>query len=239
MKILVDDMKLNLLLETKKNFIGKNVAWDSFLSALSFLISVLLASYSTFLGISGVALKTFFACLGLGFTAKSLADIYSSKKNNYSYTDLFSDINKLNEITHDHSIVVIKDTYNNFSNRMLVYDDARWQCKLFLNYKSNPNNEDFIKKHLSQELKIEASGIELKYLGQRIHEKFSESAKKTKIYSHRFYSATIQSFPPLMLQDSFQCDGKRYYWMSMAELEQDENVKRKNSDILEYIKELV
>lgn len=239
MKILVDDMKLNLLLETKKNFIGKNVAWDSFLSALSFLISVLLASYSTFLGIPGVALKTFFVCLGLAFTVKSLVDIRSSKKNNYSYTDLFSDINKLNEITHDHSIVVIKDTYNKYPNRMLVYDDTRWQCKLFLNYKNNPNNEDFIKKHLSQELKIETSGIGLKYLGQRIHEKFSESAKKTKIYSHRFYIATIQDFPPLMQQDSFQCDGKRYYWMSMAELEQDENVKRKNSDILEYIKELV
>ena len=239
MKILVDDTKLNLLLETKKNFIGKNVAWDSFLSALSFLISVLLASYSTFLGIPGIALKTFFACLGLAFTAKSLFDIHSSKKNNYSYADLFSDINKLNEITHDHSIVAIKDTYNKYSNRMLVYDDARWQCKLFLNYKNNPNNEDFIKTHLSQELKIEASAIVLTYLGQRIHEKFSESAKKAKIYSHRFYIAEIQSFPTLMQQDSFSCDGKRYYWMSMAELEQDANVREKNSDILEYIKELV
>lgn len=36
MKILIDDVKLNLLLETKKSFIGKNVAWDSFLSAFHF-----------------------------------------------------------------------------------------------------------------------------------------------------------------------------------------------------------
>ena len=58
--------------------------------------------------------------------------------------------------------------------------DKRWGCKLFLNYKDNSNNEDFIKKHLSGDLKIELEDIKLSYLGQRIHEKYSESAKKAK-----------------------------------------------------------
>jgi hypothetical protein len=90
MKILIDDVKLNLLLETKKSFIGKNVAWDSFLSAFSFLISVLLASYRDFFGLPGIALKTVFVVLGVGFTFKSLADIHDSSKNNYScvYSDV-------------------------------------------------------------------------------------------------------------------------------------------------------
>lgn len=239
MKILVDDVKLNLLLETKKNFIGKNVAWDSFLSAFSFLVSVFLASYSDVFGIPGSVLKTVFVLLGLYFTVKSLMDIHDSQKNNYSYTDLLSDINRLNEITHNHSIVIIKDTYNKYPNRLLVYDDVRWQCRLFLNYKDNPNNENFIKEHLSQELKIELTDISLKYLGQRIHEKFSESARTEKIYSHKFYIATVKSFPQKMLQDSFECDGRRYYWMTIDELEQDANVREKNSDILGYVKELV
>ena len=39
MKILIDDVKLNLLLETKKSFIGKNVAWDSFLEKINHAIS--------------------------------------------------------------------------------------------------------------------------------------------------------------------------------------------------------
>ena len=146
MKILIDDIKLNLLLETKKSFIGKNVAWDSFLSAFSFLISVLLASYSDFFGMPGIALKTVFVVLGVSFTFKSLADIHNSSKNNYSYSDLLSDINKLNEITHNHSIDIIKDTFNKYPNRLLVYDDTRWNCKFFLNYKENPNNESFIKQ---------------------------------------------------------------------------------------------
>lgn len=42
-----------------------------------------------------------------------------------------------------------------------------------------------------------------------------------------------------MLQDSFECDGKQYYWMTVPELEQDENVQKKNNDILGYVKELV
>lgn len=215
------------------------MAWDSFLSAFSFLISVLLASYRDFFGLPGIALKTVFVVLGVGFTFKSLADIHDSSKNNYSYSDLLSDINKLNEITHNHSIVIIKDTFNRYPNRLLVYDDTRWNCKFFLNYKENPNNESFIKQHISQELKIETFDITLDCLGQQIHEKFSESTHEEKVYSHRFYLAKISKFPDMMLQDSFECDGKQYYWMTVPELEQDENVQKKNNDILGYVKELV
>lgn len=194
MQILIDKDKLNLLLETKKSFIGKNVAWDSLISAVSFLISVFFASYSDVFRIPGIVLKTVFVLLGIAFTIKSFIDIYDSKKNNYSYSDLLSDINKLNVITHNHSIVIIQDTFNDYSNRMLAYYDVRWDCKLFLNYKENPNNESFIKQHLSQELKIDLPNIELKYLGQKIHEKFSESSKKNKTYCHKFYIASIKNF---------------------------------------------
>lgn len=134
-------------MEKKKQFIGKNVVWDSSLSAISFLLSVILATYEDFLGIPGIVLKTLFVILGLFFTGKSIVDIISSKKNNYTYEDLLSDINKLNEIAHNHSIVLIKD--------------------------------------------------------------------------------------------SFEIDGKKYRWMTITELEMDEEVQKKNRDILEFVKELV
>lgn len=121
--------------------------WDSSLSAISFLLSVILATYEDFLGIPGIVLKTLFVILGLFFTGKSIVDIISSKKNNYTYEDLLSDINKLNEIAHNHSIVLIKD--------------------------------------------------------------------------------------------SFEIDGKKYRWMTITELEMDEEVQKKNRDILEFVKELV
>ena len=235
---MIDDVKLNLLLEQKKEFIGKNVVWDSLLSAISFLVSVFLASYENFLGIPGIVLKTIFVLLGVIFTAKSLKDIYDSKKNNYSYEDLLRDIDKLNEMAHGHSIVLVKDTFRKFSNRFLVYDDKRWECLLFLNYKQNPDNESFIRNRISSELKIEPQNIDLSYLGQRIHEKYSESAKKNKVYCHRFYMASIRNYPEEMRKDSFQCDGKEYRWMTLDELEQDDNVRKKNSDILNYVKEM-
>lgn len=99
---------------------------------------------------------------------------------------MLKDINTLNEISHEHSIVIIKDTFQKFSNRVLVYDDRRWDFKFFLNYKFNPNNEYFIKSHLSNELKIEENNIELSFLEQKIHEKYSESARENKIYCHDF-----------------------------------------------------
>ncbi len=111
MKLLIDEIKLNLLLEQKKQFIGKQVVWDSVLSAVSLLISVILASYSDFLGIPGVVFKTFFVLLGLVFTGKSIFDIAKDLKNKYNFSDLLADINKLNEMVHGHSIVVIKDSY--------------------------------------------------------------------------------------------------------------------------------
>lgn len=238
MKILIDDLKLSLLLETKKQFIGKKVAWDSILSAFSFLISVLLASYSDFFGIPGLVFKTLFVFLGVCFSIKSVYDIIKSQKNNYSFEDLLVDINKLNEITHNHSIVVIKDTFDKFPNRYLVYEDQRWDCNFFLNYKENPNNEDFILNHLSNELKIQKKDIELVFVAQKLHEKYSESAKENKMYSHKFYSATVKEFPQEMQNDSFEIDGRIYHWKNIPELEQDPNVQEKNLDVLNYVKEL-
>lgn len=236
MQILIDDEKLNLLLETKKNFIGKKVALDTVLSAVSLLISVAFASYEGVLGGYGYVLKIIFVIIGIFFTFKSVVDVFKSIKNNYTYQDLFEDINKLNEIAHNHSIVILKDQYNEFSNRFLVYYDERWNGKLFLNYKDNRNNEDFIIDHLSRELKIDKSMIELEYITKEIHQKYSVSAKVNKIYCHKFYLASVKNFPEYMKEDSFEKDGKKYFWTTMQELENDKAVMDMNADIVSYVK---
>ncbi len=199
---------------------------------------MILASYSDFLGIPGVVFKTFFVLLGLVFTGKSIFDIAKDLKNKYNFSDLLADINKLNEMVHGHSIVVMKDSYQHFPNRFLVYDDKRWGCQFFLNYKENSNNEDFIRSHISGELKIEKTDITLVFKGQRIHQKYSESAKENKVYCHKFYLAEVTTFPEEMKADSFEYDGKTYHWRSISELEQDEDVQKKNQDILGFVKEL-
>lgn len=44
-RMVIKDKNLKLLLETKREFIGKTVAIDSLLSAIAFCISVYFASY--------------------------------------------------------------------------------------------------------------------------------------------------------------------------------------------------
>lgn len=89
MKILIDEVKLNLLLEQKKNFIGKTVTWDSAISAISFVISVIFASYKKVWIISGTVFKTIFLLIGIAFSIKVFYDILKSKKNSYNNTQSF------------------------------------------------------------------------------------------------------------------------------------------------------
>lgn len=236
MKLLIDDVRLKLLLEQKKHFIGRRVAWDSVLSAVSFLISVLCASYQTILCIPGIVLKTVFVMAGIGFTIKSIIDLREGLRDRYSYQDLLADIDRLNEMTHDHSIIVIRDTFREFPNRYLVYDDVSWECMLFPNYKDSGNGEAFIRDHLSAELKIKAEDIQLSFVAQRVHQKHSVSAGADKLYSHKFYLATISTFPDNVKDDTFVSDGRTYHWKTMTELELDEQVREKNADIVNYIK---
>lgn len=237
MKILLDDVKLNLLLEQKKQFIGKTVVWDSVLSAVSFLISVILASYGDFFMVPGIVIKTVFVILGLFFTGKSIFDIYKSSKNSYTYEDLFKDINRLNEITHNHSIVAVKNTFDEFPNKFLMYYDTRWNAYLFLNFKDNTNNESFIISGVSNKLKIKKEDIKVSYIAQNVSEKRSESHHENRIYSHKLYLASVAAFPDVAKQNAFEIDGVQYCWMSISEMENDPRIMEVNADIVQFVKD--
>ena len=73
-KILIDREKLNLLLDSKKQYIGNKITIDSILSSVSFLVSVLFASYDDVFGISGKLLKYLFVCCGLWFTYRTIKE---------------------------------------------------------------------------------------------------------------------------------------------------------------------
>lgn len=238
-KILIDREKLNLLLDSKKQYIGNKITIDSILSSVSFLVSVLFASYDDVFGISGKLLKYLFVCCGLWFTYRTIKEAIASKTNNYSFEDLLSDINKLNEIQHNHSIVVIKDTFNSFSNRFLVYDDLRWNCLLFPNYKDNDNNNDFITNRLSNEFQIKVDNISLEFVDQYISFKFSESNNEYRVYNHKFYIAKIKKFPKYMEDDNFSISNKKFCWKTIDELKQDDNVMKKNKDIVSHVEEII
>ena len=92
---------------------------------------------------------------------------------------------KPSETTHNHSIVAIRNSFEEFPNHNLLDNDTRWECFLFLNFKTNVNNESFIINGLSHQLKTDRSNIRLDYISQMVHEKYSESHQESRVYCHR------------------------------------------------------
>ena len=117
---------------------------------------------------------------------------------------------------------MIKDTFHSNDNRFLLYYDARWDCRLFLNYATVTSDFELdqknIAKHLQMELKVSQDNLEGAFAFEKVHEKYSVSAKENRCYRHRFYQFLIKEFNEEIEQDSFAIDGKKFYWMSIAEM---------------------
>ena len=165
---------------------------------------------------------------------------YKDKK--YTYKDLYMEIKNQNQIKHPFSIIAIKDEFQKYPGRFLVYYDNRWKCRLFLNYRTQENsqeNEANIIKGLSQDLHVDISDIQIDYKKTIIHKKFSYSDQCEKWYEHNIYEAHISNFPETEQISSFEVNGRQYYWMSLADMERDQTIMDKNSDIVAYVKQYV
>ena len=152
------------------------------------------------------------------------------KNKKYTYKDLFMEIKNQNKIKHPFSIIAIKDEFQKYPGRFLVYYDNRWKCRLFLNYHTQenpPENESSIKKELSQDLHVDVADIRIDYKKTILHKKFSHSDQCEKWYEHIIYQAHISNFPEAEQISSFEINGRQYYWMSLAEMERDQTIMEK------------
>ena len=127
-----------------------------------------------------------------------------------------------------HSIIIIK----NEKNEYLQYYDKKWNCYLFLNSKmENKENMESIYNKIKEMLNIEKEDVEISFVGEKIHKKFSESDKIEKEYQHFFYKVNI-----LKNIEEFQCFNIKYKWFSFKEFENDERIQKVNSDIIQFVK---
>ena len=146
------------------------------------------------------------------------------------------------QTVHHHSIVAIKDTFQKFSNRYLVYEDKAWHCRFFLNYPTQlmeAQNVNFLKEKLSGTLKIPMEDMELTKKGQALQQKYSERHQEMRVYDHVFYEAKISVFPESMKQRSFKQEGVTYYWMTIEEMKQDPDIQKKNLDVVQEVEKLI
>ena len=77
--------------------------------------------------------------------------------------------------------------------------------------------------------------MNVKYLMDKRHKKFSESAKIQKEYHHYFYLIDISEITNEMKHKQFVINEIQYKWFSKNELESDERIQKVNSDIVGYV----
>ena len=88
---------------------------------------------------------------------------------------------------HNYSLIIIK-----YKNKYLLYDDQRWKCKLFINYKTvNKDNEQHLINFISKDLEINTSLISRKYITSKIQRKYSISHNEYRTYNHSLYLVTF------------------------------------------------
>ena len=133
-----------------------------------------------------------------------------------------------------HAIIIIKNSKNEF----LQYYDARWESFLFLNCKLINDFESEVVKEVSNKLHIPENEISCNFKMDKVHTKYSESAKIEKEYHHYFYNVNIKNIPNIMNSKEFSIDGMEYKWYSMENLESDERIKKVNSDIVGFVKDI-
>ena len=115
---------------------------------------------------------------------------------------------------HIHSIIIIKKD-NKYLN---IYDD-RWDMLLFPNIKGN--NIENIGKYLENNFNVQIQEDNIKFLFDKVHEKYSLSNKENKTYHHYFYEVNDSNIQG------------NYY--TLEELLSIEKVKENNSDVIGYI----
>jgi hypothetical protein len=241
MKLLIDNLKLKLLLEKRREYVGNKLdGLDTFLAGLFFLLSLLCSEYHNIGMIDGLVIKTLAFVIGTSATIYGFVKIISSHTKKYNHEILYSDIENLNEITHPFSIVAVKDTFNQFPNRFLLYYDKTWECWFFFSFKtSDVSDEDNIKIRLSNLLHIESKFITTQYISARIQPKHSLRDNIDKVYLHRLYRADVTSFPELCKEDSFEIDGVKFRWMSIPDMEDDVRIMEVNKDVVSMVKDKI
>lgn len=236
MQLLIDSTKLEALLQRKQEDIGykKLDQGCNIANALFVVYGGFSASPETALWAKAMAI----IAGGLGLYWSGCAMV-KAIKNTYNADLLQHDIENLNEIEHPFSLIAIKDTFNKYPHRYLLYYDNRWQLNLFPNYRTQATEEENIANivgHLSNELQIPAQDITVEQKGYTLTTKYSVSDKVQKVYAHTLYQATIKKLPKKLQADSFMIGDRKYSWWSIDKMETNEDIRKHNLDVVELVK---
>lgn len=241
MKMLIDKIKLKLLLEQKRDYIKSSIdGVDVVISAVIYMVSLLCSKFNTVMGVNYRVISTLAWVLAVIFLIYGLRKIIISRENRYNHKTLFKDIENLDEILHKFSLVAIKDEFNSYANKVLLYYDNSWKCWFLFSFHTNEyQNEESILQRLSNKLKIDKDCIKINYISDRLQPKYSEKDHVHKVYQHSLYQCSVTRFPEIMKNNEFEIEGTKYKWWALEEMEADENIMKKNGDVVSFLKEKI
>lgn len=243
-KIIIDERELKLILEKYRDNITDKRNWmDNVGTAGSLFLTIISSDFKDLWFIKAEYIRYTVWIITLYFLVKGCHTWLLNRKSQFSKDILYEKICEKSEIEKaSFSIIVIKDEFNEYPNRFLVYDDGRWGCKLFLNfYMQNTNGEREKSNQLdsvSNYLKIRKEDMVIDYLFVKESTKYSLTAHKDKSYDFYYYYVKIrkEAFTDNMKHQIFEIEGRTYYWMSMDMLWKDRSTVERNSDVLRVVK---
>lgn len=235
----IDEKDLKLLLEKKREQIGNKPGWELFLTGLLFFLPIIGTDFKKDIWIiDGIVYKTVCIIIGIILTIIGLIRMIKNLvKKKYNHNILFNDIVKLEKPVKKYSLVAIKNTFAKFANKFLLYYDEQWDCKFFINFSTlaTGNDKNIIEK-LSNMLNIDKSLIETEYITKQVQVKYSTESETMNTYEHIVYKAVISEFTSTLKKKEFEIDGKKFYWMTIQEMEKDLRISEVNSDVVALIK---
>ncbi len=118
-------------------------------------------------------------------------------KNKYDHEVLFQDIEQLNMIQHNHSLVAVKDNSCEEKSCVILFIMMKdGTVNYFLNYKTqNRNNEAALKEQVAADLNLNSDDIVCNYITSRVQEKYSVSHQEMRVYNHRLYEMYFNYIP--------------------------------------------
>lgn len=251
MNLTIDKDKLELLIEKRKLYIGSK--WyelvPDLISGVTLIVSSIkppdlsgtcLASY-----VQGV--RVFFCTIGLAMVGWSIYRMAKTLHSCYTHQKLCDEIERLDK--HFYSLVAIKDTFNEYPKRLLLYRDEKWNADFFPAFRTVPGAKELDKKNicklLSTYLEIDENDIKLIFLDEidnqeKIYQDHEDEKKsRVKVYDHRYYLAEIKKFNKKVKKDKFEILDHSYKWMTFSEMESNKKIYEKNKEIIEMFEKYI
>lgn len=212
MKLSIDTKNLELLLEKKRDYIGRKVSIIGIIEAVVLLISAITEPYSNPF-IPAIVIKCAVLIVAVLQIAIFIKELMKPK---YEKDDLLSDIKALDIPHRTSSIIAIKNPEH--PRKYLLYYDVGWKLWLFPNYSAG-SEEDKPKlvRKLSEELNVNIENINLHLCATGNEEKYSTEHNEKREYYYDVYNASIDNFVHYK-DDNFSLEGTQYKWMTIDEM---------------------